>query len=158
MDIQTITNRSALEIYFRQDLSLHLYSLGDLDDFYWHLITVYGTQGEAGPENLTLLYRGEDLPVLLAFGGLEPDYLTHLQAFLPDRFYAHFSPGLENFFSGDYQIQAYGDHYKMDLVDPAPCHRAPKENTFRLTEADLSEVNRLYQESYPGNALTLICC
>ena len=152
MDIQTITNRSALEIYFRQDLSLHLYSLGDLDDFYWHLITVYGTQGEAGPENLTLLYRGEDLPVLLAFGELEPDYLTHLRSFLPDRFYAHFSPGLENFFSGDYQIQAYGDHYKMDLVDPAPCHRAPKENTFRLTEADLSEVNRLYQESYPGNA------
>ena len=75
MDILTLTDRSALETYFRQDLSLHLYSLGDLDDFYWPQITVFGTRCDAGPNNVTLLYRGNNLPVLLAFGALESDYL-----------------------------------------------------------------------------------
>jgi ribosomal protein S18 acetylase RimI-like enzyme len=150
--IQTISDRSALETYFRQNLSLHLYSLGDLDDFYWPQVTVYGTRDKAGPENVTVLYRGDDLPVLLAFGAFEPEYLNHLQLLLPDRFYAHFSPGLENYFYNDYQIEEYGAHFKMALVNSDPIQNANIENTFQIAEADLLEVEELYEESYPDNA------
>lgn len=152
MDIQIITNRPALEAYFRQDLSLHLYSLGDLDDFYWPKITAFGTQGEAGLDNVTLLYYGEGLPVLLAFGALESNYLDQLQSLLPEYFYAHFSPGLEEYFSNDYQIRDFGEHHKMDLTDLTPIKQANTKNTFQLTEAALPEINQLYQESYPANA------
>ncbi len=152
MEIQIITDRSALEKYFRRNLPLHLYSLGDLDDFYWPLTTVYGTKDEDGLKNITPIYRGDDLPVLLAFGSLDLDYLEQLQSLLPDRFYAHFGPGLENHFSNTWQIRAFGDHYKMALVDSNLINHANTQNTFQLTETDLPEINQLYQESYPDNA------
>lgn len=152
MEIQIIRDRSALEKYFRRDLPLHLYSLGDLDDYYWPRLTCYGIQTGRGLKNITSFYRGEDLPVLLAFGELDPDYLGQLQSLLPDRFYTHLSPGLINYFSDDYIITEHGDHFKMALVKTEPITQTNTNNTFQLSETDLPEVNKLYQESYPDNA------
>ena len=152
MEIQIVKDRSALEKYFRQDLALHLYSLGDLDDFYWPRITCYGNQTETGLKNITPFYQGENLPVLLAFGELDQEYLQQLQTLMPDRFYAHLSTGLIKHFSDYYQYAEHGDHYKMALVNSDPILRANTNNTFQLTETDLPEVNKLYEESYPDNA------
>jgi len=152
MVIQQIDDRNALEIYFRIDPSLHLYSLGDLDDFYWPRITCYGTRRGGALKNITPFYQGEDLPVLLAFGELEPDYLRQLQSLLPDSFYAHLSPGLIEHFSNSYRVTPHGNHFKMGLVNSDPIWLANTENTFQIAEADLSEVNELYQQSYPENA------
>lgn len=152
MDIQIIKNRPALEKYFRQDLPLHLYSLGDLDDFYWPKITCYGIQTGKELKNITTFYRGEDLPVLLAFGEMDPDYLNQLHALMPNQYYTHLSPGLIECFSDHYTITEYGDHFKMALSDPDPIMHVNTGNTFRLTEIDLIEVNELYEKSYPDNA------
>jgi len=152
MEIQIIKDRSALEKYFRQDLPLHLYSLGDLDDFYWPKITCYGIQNETGLKNITPFYRGDNLPVLLAFGELDQDYIRKLQSLLPNRFYAHLRPGLIRHFSASYQVTEHGDHYKMALGDSDPILQANTDNTFQLTKTDLPEVNELYKESYPDNA------
>ena len=152
MEIQIIKDRSALEKYFRRDLPLHVYSLGDLDDFYWPRITCYGIQTGKGLENVITFYRGEGLPVLLAFGELDPDYLRQLQPLLPDRFYSHMAPGLIKEFSDTYLVTEYGDHYKMSLVDSEPIRKTITNNTFQLTEKDLPEVNQLYKDSYPDNA------
>ncbi len=152
MEIQIIKDRSALEKYFRQDLPLHLYSLGDLDDFYWPRITCYGIQTETGLSHITPVYRGDNLPVLLAFGELDQDYFRQLQSLLPNRFYAHLSPGLIKHFSDDYQVSEHGDHYKMALVNSDPILQANTDNTFQLSETDLPEINELYKESYPDNA------
>lgn len=152
MKIQIIKDRSALEKYFRHDLPLHLYSLGDLDDFYWPRITCFGIQEGMQLKNITPFYRGEDLPVLLGFGELDQDYLKNLQSLLPNRFYAHLSPGLINHFSDNYQITEHGDHYKMSLVDSSPITQANIKNTFQLEIKDLPKINALYQESYQDNA------
>jgi ribosomal protein S18 acetylase RimI-like enzyme len=152
VEIQIIKDRSALEEYFRQDIPLHLYSLGDLDDFYWPRLTCYGTRTGKALRNITPFYRGEDLPVLLAFGKLDPEYLRQLQSLLPDRIYAHLSPGHIGHFSNTYQITEYGDHFKMALVNSDPIQLANTEGTFQVVESDLPEVNELYQQSYPDNA------
>jgi len=150
--IKIIKNRFVLETYFRKDLPLHLYSLGDLDDFYWPRITCYGIQADSGLKNITPFYKGDNLPVLLAFGDLDQDYLQQLQSLLPKRFYAHLSPGLIRCFSDYYQATEHGDHYKMALVNSDLILQANTENTFQLAESDLAEVNELYKESYPDNA------
>jgi len=152
VDIQIIKDRFALEKYFRQDLPLHLYSLGDLDDFYWPRITCYGIHTELGLKNITSFYRGDKLPVLLAFGELDQDYLLKLQSLLPNRFYAHLCPDLIKHFSDYDQISEHGDHFKMALVDSDPILQANTDNTFQLTKTDLPEINELYLESYPDNA------
>ena len=152
MEIQIIKDRSALEKYFRRDLPLHLYSLGDLDDFYWPRISCYGNQTEKGLKNITPFYRGEGLPVLLVFGNLDPDYLRQLQSLLPDRFYSHMSSGLIKEFSDNYLVTEHGDHFKMALVNFDPIGKTNTNNTFQLTETDLPDVNQLYRESYPDNA------
>jgi len=152
VEILIIKDRSALARYFRQDLPLHLYSLGDLDDFYWPRMTYYGIQTEIGLKNITPFYRGDNLPVLLAFGELDQEYLRQLQSLLPNRFYTHISPGLIKHFSDNYQISEHGDHYKMTLVNSDPILQANTDNTYPLAETDLPEVNELYKESYPENA------
>ena len=155
MDIHQIIDRTTLAAYFRQDIPLHLYSLGDLDDFYWPRTTYFGIQTKKTIDKVTLLYRGEGLPVLLALskpGLLDEVYLTQLMSLLPVEFYAHLSPGLEKLFSDFYTIKEYGDHLKMALVEPVRLQYVNTENTFLLTKENLPEIKTLYEQSYPDNA------
>lgn len=155
MDIHQIIDRTTLAAYFRQDIPLHLYSLGDLDDFYWPRTTYFGIQTKKTIDKVTLLYRGKGLPVLLALsktGLLDEVYLTQLMSLLPAEFYAHLSPGLEKLFSNFYTIKEYGDHLKMALVEPVRLQCVNTENTFLLTKEHLPEITTLYKQSYPDNA------
>ena len=152
MNILQIKDRKNLEDYFRQALSLHLYSLGDLDDFYWPYCTYYGSLDQDHLKNVCLLYQGDGLPVFLALGEIDPDFLTRLSAQLPEEFYAHLSPRLENVFRPAYQIEEYGPHLKMFLDDFSQLEKHQTENTYPITENDLPAVKELYKESYPGNA------
>ena len=155
MDLKIIHDRQALAEYFRQDISLHSYSLGDLDDFYWPYVTCIGRDTPAGIDDVSVLYQGEGLPVLLSFtrsGKMDQDYFSQLSLLLPDQFYAHFSPGLEIYFSGTHAVEDYGNHYKMELQNPALNQIEGIEKIFRLTENDLPEMIGLFENSYPGNA------
>lgn len=152
MEIQQISDREALEAYFRQDPSLHLYSLGDLDDFYWPLCKYYGSLDDGEFRNVCLIYHGKGLPVFLALGEIHPDFLTQLSALLPPEFYAHLSPGLEEVFRPGYEIEEYGAHLKMILDDFSQLKKDPSFYLYPVTNEDLSAVQKLYQESYPDNA------
>ena len=150
-----ITNRDQLAEYFRQDIYLHLYSLGDLDDFYWSKAKCFGIKTKTGLDYVVLLYQGEGLPVLLAFseqGGLDEVFIHQLIRFLPDQVYGHLSPGLEDFFHKSYSIQDHGQHFKMALVDFSKIDQIETSGTALITEDDLDEVQTLYQISYPDNA------
>ncbi len=155
MKITTITDRCLLEKYFRSDISLHAYSLGDLDNFYWPNTTYFGIQSPGDVDQVSLLYRGEGLPILLALGTagkLDETYLKKLIPMLPDQFYAHFSPGVEKFFKEQYNIQDMGDHYKMKLDDLSTIRKVDAGYTVQLTEKNLTEIFLLYERSYPDNA------
>ena len=81
MKLRSIKDRQALAVYFRQDISLHAYSLGDLDDFYWPDTICIGEVRPGGVKKVVVLYHGEDLPVLLAFdraGNLDQDFFASL--------------------------------------------------------------------------------
>ena len=66
MDIIKLTNRQQLARYFQKDVYLHLYSLGDLDDFYWSRSTYYGIESKGEIDKVILLYEGVGDPISLA--------------------------------------------------------------------------------------------
>lgn len=155
MKLKIIRDRQKLAEYFRQNISLHAYSLGDLDDFYWPNVNCFGLETPSGFDEVSVFYQGEDLPVLLALshsGKMNQDYFSHISTLLPDQFYAHLSPALEIYLSDQYQIQEFGDHYKMELQNPNFSGIQGLEDTYQLSKTDLPEMIELYGISYPGNA------
>ncbi|MEJ2411494.1 MAG: GNAT family N-acetyltransferase [Anaerolineales bacterium] len=155
MKLERIYNREQLAAYFRKDLALHAYSLGDLDEPYWSRTSYYGIRDTEGLTDVFLIYKGYGLPVLLAMGPegyLKGDSLRQLEKLLPDEFYAHLSPGLEDSLGEKFCLQTHGLHYKMALSEPSMVKDIPAENTVHLEPEDLPELEELYQESYPDNA------
>ncbi len=155
MDIQQIDDRAALADYFRRNTPLHLYSLGDLDDFYWSHCTYYGEISSGSLKDVCLFYRGEGLPILLALGDVRADFLQQLIGSLPAEVYAHLSPGLDQVFRTGYQVKDHGPHFKMVLNDFSPLLHLDPGDVVPITASDLPAVIQLYQDSYPDNAFDL---
>jgi ribosomal protein S18 acetylase RimI-like enzyme len=154
MTVHQLTDYDRIAAYLRQDVDLHLYSLGDLDPFYRPYTTWFGTLAGGQLTALALLYHGEDPPVLLGLHR-EPKALRRLlQQLLPDLprvFYAHLSPGLEFVFTNTHRLTSHGKHLKMALRDPSALEDINTSGTIRLTPQDAERLTAFYQESYPGN-------
>ncbi len=155
----------------RRNTFLHIYELGDLDDFFWPYTSWFTLPGG---RQVALLYAGADLPVLVGVPE-EPEEMRELLRaivpVLPPRLYAHLRadvlPALEPF----YQATSHGVHFKMALTAPARLQaidasvagnpatdasvarlRATDASAIaRLSPADLPALEKLYRESYPGN-------
>ena len=70
MPVISIHDRAELARRLRQDADLHLYELGDLDDFFWPQTTWYGTEdGNA----VVLVYGGSNPPTVLALSRPDGD-------------------------------------------------------------------------------------
>jgi GNAT superfamily N-acetyltransferase len=155
MEISLLRNRQSLANFFSQDISAYFYCLGDLDDFYWPNTTCYGIDTPSGINAAVVLYRGEGLPVLLAFdqsNNMDQDYFRALMPLIPQQFYAHLSPGLDRFFIPTYTSIDHGKHYKMHLHDPIKLNVSGVDQTCQLSSHDLPEMMDLYNLSYPENA------
>jgi predicted GNAT family acetyltransferase len=143
-----------IEEFFRPHASLHIYSIGDLDDFFWPYTTWYALADGETLQAVALLYSGQIPPVLLAFSeqeGRMADLIQALTPFLPAQFYTHLSPGLEQVLQKTYDLEAHGAHYKMALKDPSIVKSLDCSPVVRLSADDLPAITRLYSESYPGN-------
>lgn len=155
MSVICLHDKDEIAAFLRRDPLLHIYALGDLDDFFWPYTTWYGLRAPDGVAQIALLYSGADLPVLLALTGApaEPmrELLRALGPVLPRRFYAHFSGGLAAAFASDYRMQSHGAHDKMALADPARLRAVDVSDTVALTPDDLGAIEDLYRASYPGN-------
>jgi ribosomal protein S18 acetylase RimI-like enzyme len=154
MTVVFLENKETIAAYCRRNVYLHLYSLGDLDDFFWPHTTWYGLDRGRGPEAIALLYTGLSVPALLALCS-EPspmrDLLVSILHLLPKRFYTHLTPGLEEAFQDTHSLEPHGAHYKMALRDPSKVQEIDGSQTFRLTPSDAEEVLGLYKLSYPGH-------
>jgi ribosomal protein S18 acetylase RimI-like enzyme len=148
-------DRDEIEAFLRQRPAMHLYELGDLDDFFWPYTTWYALREAGEVRALALLYTGTALPVLLTFIEEEPEpsveLLHAIRPFLPRRFYAHLSPGLEAHLEADYRLESHGIHLKMAFVDHTRLVDIDTTGVVRLTSADRPALEALYQASYPGN-------
>ena len=51
---------------FNDNVYLHIYSIGDLDDFFWPYTVWFAQCADSGTDAIALLYIGQSLPTLLA--------------------------------------------------------------------------------------------
>jgi ribosomal protein S18 acetylase RimI-like enzyme len=136
------------------DVYLHLYEIGDMDDLYWPH-TIWFTLPRKGPKPVLLLYTRFSPPVLLM---LTRKHLKEARALiritiplLPPEVHAHMSPGLIKEFKKDYTARNTGphgvDYYRMALKKRSKLHF---DNTFKvitLGNGQLCELNDLYRHN-----------
>ncbi len=150
-------DRAIIETFLRQDPDLHLYALGDLDDFFWPYTTWYASQVDGKVAALFLLYSGGGLPVLLAIArpGAGLDQLSALLEaslpLLPRHFYTHLTPGLDAVLAGAYRLEPHGRFLKMALTSPERVDAVDTAETVRFRPGDAQELRRFYDAAYPGN-------
>lgn len=154
--VSTIRDREAIEEYLRVDGVTHLYEIGDLDDLYWPHTTWFAQRSTSGIESLALYYEGVSLPVLIAMEEQHPERLSslliQLRDQLPDRFYAHMSPGLEAALDdGRRRMVPHGLHERMVLSESAALDGIDTSSVRPVSPEDLEELRALYDRSYPGH-------
>jgi ribosomal protein S18 acetylase RimI-like enzyme len=154
MSVQEIHDRAELARWFGRDPALHMYEIGDLDDFFWPSTRWYRL---AGGDQVALLYDAPGLPVLLAQSRPEAAaelrrLVAELAPVIPERAYAHVTDGVESALEPACEIAYHGRHLKMALTEPAPLDAVTGTQEAKpLTVADRDDMERLYARSYPGN-------
>ncbi|OHB68701.1 MAG: hypothetical protein A2Y77_17045 [Planctomycetes bacterium RBG_13_62_9] len=154
MGITHLTDRTTIEAFLRRNPELHIYSLGDLDDFFWPYTTWYGWEEDAQLRDIALVYKGQPSATVVGISARPATMRKLLRAItplLPQRFYAHLSPGMERVFEGTHQLDSHGPHHKMALHDRSCVLGTDCSQAVRLTHRDLDDLLRLYDESYPAN-------
>lgn len=146
--------KDQIEAFLRQNSELHLYSIGDLDDFFWQYTTWYALIDEEYIEQIVLFYTGSSLPVLLGLTEeprLMKELLKTIIHLLPKRFYAHLSGDVATVFADDYQIKSHGLHYKMALTNSSCLDTVDISAVKPLVVYDVVALEELYRIGYPGN-------
>jgi RimJ/RimL family protein N-acetyltransferase len=148
-------SKAEIERFLRRNIWLHLYELGDLDDFFWRYTTWYALKEAQQIRQLVLLYLGFTPPTLLAlaeapFDGMR-DLLRSLLPFLPKQIYAHLSGDLAAVLEDMYRVQSHGTYYKMALTDKTAPARIDSSAVTLLSVSDRAEIEAFYEFSYPGN-------
>jgi RimJ/RimL family protein N-acetyltransferase len=150
-----IHDKSLLEAHFRRSPILHLYELGDLDDFFWPYTSWYALPEEGDILAVALVYSGSELPVLLAMAERPVEgmrgLLESIRSLLPVRFYAHLSEDLVEAFGGDYRVARHGTHLRMRLARREAVGQADDRGAAPLGREDLDDLLELYAAAYPGN-------
>ena len=149
-----LTDKSTIETMLRTNVYLHLYSLGDLDEFFWPRTTWYSGAGASQRDPVVLVYHGPQLPTVLALSddaGAMRDLVRSLRGDLPGRFYAHFTAGVAAALERSHRLKSHGEQLKMALTNPERVSRYPLEGVESLGPADHEEVLDFYRRCYPGN-------
>ena len=154
MGVIHLYDKNLIEAFLRRNVYLHIYSIGDLDDFFFPDTVWYGWEQENEIQAVALLYKASADPTLLALSEQQDVMRQLVQSIyhlLPERFYAHLSPAVAEAIQKQCETKSYGKHYKMGLknrtlLDDIDCSQA-----IRLTEDELDDMLGLYKESYPRN-------
>ncbi len=150
-----IREKAELAAFLGKYPQFNYYHLGDLGVHYWPFTTWYAYKEAGEILAVILFYTGMQPPILLAIANHN---LEHMQAlaksispFLPSKFYAHLSPGLEDIYQDTYHLTHHGEHYKMVLTDLAKLDEVGTSNVQSLSIQDLPELQDFYAISYPYN-------
>lgn len=154
METCSLHKKAEIEEFLRENVYIHIYSIGDLDDFFWHNTVWYALKDGDDIQALVLLYTIPPTPTLHAM--CEPhepmaELLRSILHLLPDRFHAHLSPGLSRVFDELYTIKQNTKHHKMALTDKSHLAEVDCSQVVHLNVDDLDDMLRLYEEAYPGN-------
>lgn len=153
MEVKITDNKNEIYGFLSKRPELQLYTIGDLDDFFWPHTTWYAYYDDATVQSIALLYTGMDPPTLLLFDDADLNYpielLRSVKPLLPARFNAHLSKGLKDVFGDANIIKDYGHNYRM-ILEGRP-ESVSDNNIKRLELSDLESIMKLYTISYPGN-------
>lgn len=142
--MKILRQRSTLEGHFRANPFRHIYEIGDLDDFFWPRTTWLASHNE---QTVVLLYQAET-PVILALGAAKASaaLLEESIEHLPDRFYAHLTPGIPQGLK-KLHCSKPNTHLKMAL------QRCPQEQpgVEWLEPRHQEELLDFYRQAYPDN-------
>jgi len=150
-------DKTELEAFLRRDVFLHIYSIGDLDDFFWPHTTWYGCKNGSDLQAVLLQYSPGGFEVLLALcqPGQARPMMALLQNFerdLPDSFHLHTSESVERFFFEGFDAKDLGLHDKMALRNPRLIRNWDTSIAEAAGDRDLGQLSDLYARSYPDNA------
>jgi GNAT superfamily N-acetyltransferase len=154
MATKPLRDRARIEACLRRDPELHIYALGDLDDFFWPHTTWFGSERDGALSDIVLIYAGQSLPTVVAMGAPPAgvaELLRQIAPTLPARFHAHLSPGVEAALGPTHDTVPHGMFYRMGLHDRSRVGQVDGSDVFRLERSDLEELLRFYEQSYPGN-------
>jgi ribosomal protein S18 acetylase RimI-like enzyme len=154
MRTRLLRDKGRIEALLRKNLELHTYSLGDLDDFFWPHTTWYGREEDGVLTDIVLVYTTRARATVIGTSDRPATMRELLRAIiplLPERFYAHLSPSVEDAFEKTHQLDPHGPHCKMALRDASRVAGIDCDRAIRLTWEDLDDLARLYKESYLGN-------
>jgi len=151
----SLHSKDEIEQFLRLNAHLHVYSIGDLDDFFWPHTVWYALEHEGGIKQIILVYTAFDTPTVLAFTESPVDemrdFLRSTMRLLPKRFYTHLTEGLRGVLEADYHVTCHGTFYKMALTDATRLDTIDTSAAVRLYKIDLPDIEELYRVSYPGN-------
>jgi len=153
MEVLILHDKSTIFNFLNKSPDHQVYSIGDLDDFFWPKTIWYSLKENNEIKALTLLYIGMSTPTLLAI--YDKDFSTfhelieRLKPLLPAKFYAHLSSGLVDVFGRNNIIQSFGNNIKMALrKSPIPIS---DNNIRKLVVDDIQLIEEFYKNSYPDN-------
>jgi ribosomal protein S18 acetylase RimI-like enzyme len=152
MDLVSLTDKTSIENRLRCDTALHLYEIGDLDNFFWPYTTWYTLDyNPATP--VILIYQGAAKPVMIALESYPSDQMKKIieltLPLLPPVIYAHLTDELVEVFQKSYQVTSRGRHNKMLLTEPSALDKIDTMGVEILTSRSLSELNEFYRRSNP---------
>lgn len=144
-------SREQIAALLRQDIALHLYAIGDLDDFFWPSTQWYALDADGAARAPILCYDVGDLLVLHALGDVAAlsELIGHIAHLLPRRIYTHLSPGVEPAFATHYALEDHGAYAKMLLADRSAIAMVDTSAAEVLTVADTVEALAFYADAYP---------
>ena len=154
MGVINLHDKVRIEDFLRKNVYLHIYSIGDLDAFFWPDTAWYSWEKKGEIQAIALLYTGSADPTLLALSEQQDimwELVRSIFHALPERFYTHSSPAVAETIQKQYQTKSYGKHYKMGLTNKILLHDIDCSQVVRLTENDQDEMFVLYQEGYRNN-------
>jgi ribosomal protein S18 acetylase RimI-like enzyme len=154
MNAVSLHDREEICAYLNTNRFLQIYSIGDLDDFFWDYTIWYGLHDGDRLRAVILLYNGLSIPTLVLLSDdIDPlkELLNEIIGQLPKRLYAHLSPGLEDLIHSSFKAQSHGRHYKMGLLNPSMAKAADCTRAVQLGLEDGEELLRFYKRSYPGS-------
>jgi ribosomal protein S18 acetylase RimI-like enzyme len=152
--VSEVSDKNEIYNFLSRNKEVNIYSIGDLDDFFWPHTKwfVYKNNGEI--KAIALLYTATENNTLLSFYDTNKvetgKLLSEIKPKLPQKIYTHLSPGLLHTIFGEKSIiQDNGPHKKMALRKTPP---AVNDSNIRfLKESDEAAIKKLYEVAYPAN-------
>ena len=153
MEARIIRDKSEIYRFLSKAPDLHLYTIGDLDDFFWPDTIWHAIYDKSEIQSIALLYTGMIPHTLLLFYDKDPgcsiELIKSIRHLLPGKFNVHLSPGLIDHFGKENIIEDYGHNYRMILTrDPEPVF---DHNIRQLEISDMNLITSFYKIAYPHN-------